>query len=82
MEQSINQPNELSPFEHLVLGFVCEGLTNSAIAFRVNRTIKTIENSIRRSGIKLGIQNGEEHNFRVVLANTYRSLRGGGGSRF
>ena len=40
---------ELNPFEQLVLGLLCEGKTNSAIARETSHTEKVIENTISRA---------------------------------
>jgi DNA-binding NarL/FixJ family response regulator len=63
---------ELSPFEHLVLGLLCEGKTNSAIARETNHTEKVIENTISRSAKAFGIASDEDTNIRVLLALAFR----------
>jgi DNA-binding NarL/FixJ family response regulator len=67
---------ELSPFEQLVLGLLCEGKTNSAIARETNHTEKVIENTISRSAKAFGITSDEDTNIRVLLALAYRTHYG------
>lgn len=64
---------ELSPFEQLVLGLLCEGKTNSAIARETNHTEKVIENTISRSAKAFGIASDEDTNIRVLLALAFRT---------
>ncbi len=64
---------ELSPFEQLVLGLLCEGKTNSAIARETNHTEKVIENTISRSAKAFGIVSDEDTNIRVLLALAFRT---------
>jgi len=64
---------ELSPFEQLVLGLLCEGKTNSAIARETNPTEKVIENTISRSAKAFGISSDEDTNIRVLLALAFRT---------
>ena len=47
---------ELTPFEQLVLGLLCEGKTNSAIARETNHTEKVIENTFSRAAKAFGIR--------------------------
>lgn len=67
---------ELSPFEQLVLGLVCEGKTNSAIARETNHTEKVIENTISRSAKAFGIISDQDTNIRVLLALAFRTHYG------
>lgn len=67
---------ELSPFEQLVLGLLCEGKTNSAIARETNHTEKVIENTISRSAKAFGITSDEDTNTRVLLALAFRAHYG------
>ena len=67
---------ELSPFEQLVLGLLCEGKTNTAIARETNHTEKVIENTIIRSAKAFGITSDEDTNIRVLLALAYRTHYG------
>jgi DNA-binding NarL/FixJ family response regulator len=64
---------ELSPFEQLVLGLLCEGKTNSAIARETNHTEKVIENTISRSAKAFGIASDGDTNMRVILALAFRT---------
>ena len=64
---------ELSPFEQLVLGLLCEGKTNSAIARETNHTEKVIENTISRSAKAFGIVADADTNIRVLLALAFRT---------
>jgi DNA-binding NarL/FixJ family response regulator len=67
---------ELTPFEHLVLGLLCEGKTNSAIAHETSHTEKVVENTITRSVKAFGIQHDPDTNIRVLLALGYRAHYG------
>ena len=67
---------ELSPFEQLVLGLLCEGKTNSAIARETNHTEKVIENTISRSAKAFGIASDGDTNIRVLLALAFRTHYG------
>ena len=64
---------ELSPFEILVLGLLCEGMTNASIARESKRTEKVIENTISRSAKAFGITSDANTNFRVLLALAFRA---------
>ena len=63
---------DLAPFEHAVLGLMCQGLTNRAIAQETRHTEKTIENTISRSAQAFDIKAGADCNLRVTLAFAYR----------
>jgi DNA-binding NarL/FixJ family response regulator len=67
---------ELSPFEQLVLGLLCEGRTNSAIARETNHTEKVVENTISRSAKSFGITSDADTNMRVLLALAFRTHHG------
>lgn len=67
---------ELNPFEHLVLGLLCEGRTNSAIARETSHTEKVIENTIGRSAKAFNIKSDPDTNIRVLLALAYRTHYG------
>ena len=67
---------ELSPFEQLVLGQLCEGKTNSAIAHETSHTEKVIENTISRSAKAFGITSDGDTNIRVLLALAFRTHYG------
>jgi DNA-binding CsgD family transcriptional regulator len=64
---------ELTPFEVLVLGLLCEGRTNSSIGRDTNHTEKVIENTISRSAKVFGIKADADTNIRVLLALAYRA---------
>jgi DNA-binding NarL/FixJ family response regulator len=64
---------ELTPFEQLVLGLLCEGKSNAAIARDSNHTEKVIENTISRSAKAFGISSDGDTNIRVLLALAFRT---------
>lgn len=63
----------LSPFEELVIGLLCQGLTNSAIARQTSHTEKVIENTISRAAKAFNIQSDPDTNIRVLLALAFRT---------
>jgi DNA-binding NarL/FixJ family response regulator len=67
---------ELTPFEQLVLGLLCEGKSNAAIARETNHTEKVIENTISRSAKAFNISSDGDTNIRVLLALAFRSHYG------
>ncbi|CAN2205370.1 hypothetical protein MCEPAE42_00864 [Candidatus Nanopelagicaceae bacterium] len=67
---------ELNPFEKLVLGLLCEGKTNSAIARETSHTEKVIENTISRSAKAFNIKSNADTNIRVLLALVFRTHYG------
>ena len=67
---------ELSPFEQLVLGLVCEGKTNSAIATHTSHTEKVVENTVSRSAKAFNIKSDADTNTRVLLALAFRTHYG------
>jgi DNA-binding NarL/FixJ family response regulator len=67
---------ELSPFEQLVLGLVCEGKTNSAIATHTSHTEKVVENTVSRSAKAFNIKSDGDTNTRVLLALAFRTHYG------
>ena len=67
---------ELNPFEKLVLGLLCEGKTNSAIARETSHTEKVIENTISRSAKAFNIKSDADTNIRVLLALAFRTHYG------
>jgi hypothetical protein len=69
---------ELSPFELLVLGLLCEGKTNSAIAREISHTEKVVENTISRSAKAFSIVADQDTNVRVLLALAFRTHFGDG----
>ena len=64
---------ELNPFEQLVLGLLCEGKTNSAIARETSHTEKVIENTISRAAKAYNIKSDPDTNIRVLLALAFRT---------
>lgn len=67
---------ELTPFEILVLGLLCDGKSNAAIARESNHTEKVIENTISRSAKAFGISSDGDTNIRVLLALAFRTHYG------
>lgn len=67
---------ELTPFEQLVLGLVCEGKSNSAISRETSHNEKVIENTVSRSAQVFGIKSDGETNLRVLLALAFRTHYG------
>ena len=67
---------ELTPFEQLVLGLVCEGKSNAAIARETNHTEKVIENTVSRSAKVFNIKSDGDTNIRVLLALAFRTHYG------
>lgn len=67
---------ELNPFELLVLGMLCEGKTNSAIARDTAHTEKVIENTISRAAKTFNIKSDADTNIRVLLALAFRTHYG------
>ena len=67
---------ELTPFEQLVLGHVCQGKSNVAIAKDIAHTEKVIENSVSRSARVFNIKSDGDTNVRVLLALAFRTHYG------
>ncbi len=67
---------DLSPFEQLVLGLLCEGKTNAAIALETSHTEKVIENTVSRAAKAFNIKSDAETNTRVLLALAFRAHYG------
>jgi DNA-binding NarL/FixJ family response regulator len=67
---------ELTPFEQLVLGLLCEGKSNAAIGRDTNHTEKVVENTISRSAKAFNILSDGDTNIRVLLALAYRTHYG------
>jgi DNA-binding NarL/FixJ family response regulator len=67
---------DLNPFEQLVLGLLCEGKTNSAIARETSHTEKVVENTISRAAKAFNIKSDPDTNIRVLLALAYRTHYG------
>ena len=64
---------ELTPFERLVCGHLCEGFTNSAIATQTAHSEKVVENTVSRVARAFLIKSDGNINVRVLLALAYRS---------
>jgi DNA-binding NarL/FixJ family response regulator len=67
---------DLNPFEKLVLGLLCEGKTNAAIARETSHTEKVIENTISRAAKAFNIKSDADTNIRVLLALAFRTHYG------
>jgi DNA-binding NarL/FixJ family response regulator len=67
---------ELTPFEQLVLGHVCQGKSNVAIAKDTAHTEKVIENTVSRSARVFNIKSDGDTNVRVLLALAFRTHYG------
>jgi DNA-binding NarL/FixJ family response regulator len=67
---------ELTPFEQLILGHLCEGKSNAAIAKETAHSEKVIENTVSRSARVFGISSDGETNVRVLLALAFRAHYG------
>jgi DNA-binding NarL/FixJ family response regulator len=67
---------ELTPFEQLVLGLLCEGKSNAAIARETSHTEKVVENTISRSAKAFNISSDGDTNIRVLLALAFRTHYG------
>ena len=74
--ERIFSTRELNPFEKLVLGLLCEGKTNSAIARETSHTEKVIENTVSRAAKAFSIKSDSDTNIRVLLALAFRSRFG------
>ena len=55
MERLTILARDLTPFEHLVAGHLCDGLSNAAIARETAHTEKVVENTVSRLAKALGI---------------------------
>ena len=67
---------ELTPFEQLVLGLLCEGKSNAAIARGTSHTEKVVENTVSRSANAFSIKSDGDTNTRVLLALAFRTHYG------
>ena len=74
--ERILNTRELNPFEKLVLGLLCEGKTNSAIARLTSHTEKVIENTVSRTARAFNIKSDPDTNMRVLLALAFRTHYG------
>jgi DNA-binding NarL/FixJ family response regulator len=73
MERLTILTRDLTPFEHLVAGHLCDGLSNAAIARETAHSEKVVENTVSRMAKALGVQSGPDINIRVLIALAYRS---------
>jgi DNA-binding NarL/FixJ family response regulator len=67
---------ELTPFEELILGLLCEGKSNAAIARETNHTEKVVENTISRSAKAFNLSSDGDTNIRVLIALAFRTHHG------
>ncbi len=67
---------ELTPFEQLILGLLCEGKSNAAIARETNHTEKVVENTISRAAKAFNLSSDGDTNIRVLLALAFRTHHG------
>ena len=67
---------ELTPFEQLILGLLCEGKSNAAIARETNHTEKVVENTISRAAKAFNLASDGDTNIRVLLALAFRTHHG------
>lgn len=67
---------ELTPFEQLVLGLVCEGKSNASIARETAHSEKVIENTVSRAARVFNIKSDGDTNVRVLLALAFRTHYG------
>ena len=74
--ERILNTRELNPFEKLVLGLLCEGKTNSAIARQTSHTEKVIENTVSRTARAFNIKSDVDTNIRVLLALEFQAHYG------
>jgi len=73
MERVTILTRDLTPFEHLVAGHLCEGLSNAAIARETAHSEKVVENTVSRMAKALGVNSGPDINIRVLIALAYRA---------
>jgi DNA-binding NarL/FixJ family response regulator len=67
---------ELTAFEHHVMGLLCDGLTNSAIARSTGHSEKVIENTVSRTAGAFNLKSDRDTNVRVMVALAYRAQFG------
>ena len=67
---------DLTPFEKLVLGLLCQGKSNAAIAHETAHSEKVIENTVSRSAKAFSIKSDADTNTRVLLALAFRTHYG------
>lgn len=73
MEHLTILTRDLTPFEHLVAGHLCDGLSNAAIAEATAHTEKVVENTVSRMAKALGVKSAPDVNIRVLIALAYRA---------
>ena len=73
MEHMTILTRELTPFEHLVAGLLCDGLSNFAIAIETAHTEKVVENTVSRMSKALDVKSAPNINIRVLIALAYRA---------
>ncbi|MEI7641823.1 MAG: LuxR C-terminal-related transcriptional regulator [Actinomycetes bacterium] len=73
MEHMTILTRELTPFEHLVAGLLCDGLSNSAIARETAHSEKVVENTVSRMSKALGVKSAPDINIRVLIALAFRA---------
>ncbi len=73
MEHMTILTRELTPFEYLVAGLLCDGLSNSAIARETAHTEKVVENTVSRMSKALGVKSDPDINIRVLIALAFRA---------
>jgi DNA-binding NarL/FixJ family response regulator len=73
MERLTILTRDLTPFEHLVAEYLCDGLSNAAIAKATAHSEKVVENTVSRMGGALGVKSGPDINVRVLIALAYRA---------
>ena len=66
----------LTPFELLVIGLLCEGKSNAAIAHDTAHTEKVVENTVSRAAKAFSIKADHDTNTRVLLALAFRTHYG------
>ena len=76
MERVRIAQRELTPFEQLILGLVCEGQTNSSIAHATSHTEKVVENTVSRAAKAFSIKSDVNTNTRILLALAFRAHYG------
>ena len=59
---------DLTPFEHLVAGHLCDGLSNAAIAKETAHREKVVENTVSTMAKALGVHSGPDINISVLIS--------------
>lgn len=68
----------ITPFEHLIAGHLCDGLSNAAIARETSHSEKVVENTLARMAKALSVKSAPDINIRVRIALIYRAHFGDG----